>query len=151
MSACDLERVEGYLLGELVRDEAVETVRHLERCASCAAELAWLRRERLALAGRRRSAGGLPDFSAVLVQAQRPEPVSRSGAPRWLLAGIAAAALLVVRLPSPPPAEAFSGVCVAAEPSPAICLEPVALAEATEDSRFGACLLASPAAGGRCF
>jgi anti-sigma factor RsiW len=150
MSACDLERVEGYVFDELVPDEAQETARHLERCEACAAELRLLRRERVAIGSRRRSTGGLPDFSAVLAQAERPEAVAQSGVPRWVMAAFAAAALLAVRLPSPPPGELVSSACVAAEPTAAMCLEPVALAEASEDSRFAACLLASPAAGGHC-
>lgn len=147
MSACDLERVEAYLVGELTADACRTTAAHLRTCDACSNELRLLRRERQALVGRGRSQPALPDFSQVMAALDAPVAPVRPAASRWLLAGLTAAALLLLlpRVPAPVPVEASGGACFAIEAAPTI-----ELAEASEELRFGACLLASPVASSHC-
>lgn len=147
MSACDAARLERWLDEGLDREAGA----HLERCLDCARELRLLREERALFSERARGpALPLPKFEAVLLASRAPQPRwSRRAAPAWIMGAVAAAAMMLVGVqPAPQVALASGDACFLADGEDAPSAE---LAEATEDARFEACLVASPVPRSHCF
>ena len=148
MSRCGrAASLEALAMRELDAAEAVALRAHAEACPTCRHELRWLESERALFAQR-----GARDQVRQLWDERFGAPPRPHRARRVLVAaGVAAAALLALRLeapagraPEPPP------VARAAEPLMTLAHTEV-LAAADLESSLGACLVMSPGAeGGAC-
>jgi len=110
MNACNPERVEQYLFGELPPSAALDVEHHVQGCASCRDELEWLRAERAAFAQhpfRELSPPPLAVIEGRLLNEQRVVWARRLAWGACAAAGLAAAWWLVLArtegVPSPGP------------------------------------------------
>jgi anti-sigma factor RsiW len=162
MSACDLQRadaLDALVQGELTPAQEGPLRAHLQGCAGCARELAWLRAERVALKSRPAPppavvslrAGARPaGLDAVRERARRLQARDRAAARRsLLLAGFAAAAALLVavgggaRPPSLPALASEEAELASVIPW---CGELAGDEVGRLESAFAACLIATPRA-----
>ena len=159
MSGCRAEDVEALLAGELGPAQQTEVQAHLEGCARCARERAWLEAERALFTQRAlREAEPKALWRAVDARAHRSAPRLRASAERWRCVGlgVAASLLMVVTFgprgrslsrPSRDPVSSSAGRSFADElgfsPDPQGGI-------ATLEQQYGACLVATPNAGSRC-
>ena len=156
------EALEAFVAGGLGGAEAAAARAHVAACPRCAEEVRWLRAEGRLFAARAASpAGDPPPFTAVLAAARRERAWWRLPTKAPWFAGLAAAAAVVALLvtrrdpdapvatPEPPPTFA----CY--DDPRSLVVEAAAYATdravASAESRYAACLVATPdTMGGAC-
>jgi anti-sigma factor RsiW len=147
--------LDALLAGELSAEDAERVRAHAALCATCTRALAWQRLERGWMAQRARRMPSRPALSYGALEARLRAPVPRRSpwVPRGLMALGAVAAVLFVALGlmprSAPPAfsaEETWGDGLMSVATVEACMDPSIEAVARVEARFGACLLASPAA-----
>jgi anti-sigma factor RsiW len=136
--------------GELPTSDALALRAHVAGCASCDREIEWLRAERRLLSNRTR-ARAVPSARLLAgVQARRSAARYRppNRATRWLpaLAGSLCIALITGLICVQRPRYEVPGTSARA----LLPEDPLAVEISLLESRFGACLVATPASGGSC-
>ncbi len=158
MSACSFEAVDALAFGELPPAKADEVSAHVSGCGMCELQLRRLREDRALLASRQRRAP--VDLSATRKGltsrlASRQREREKQGRRRRFLAGtLSAAALLLVTWVSPAlhptsVGTVGAGLLVSAMDPSLACRLPARwadLAIVTVETRYGACLVATPRA-----
>ncbi len=161
MSTCSFEAVDALAFGELPPPRAAEVSEHVAACRMCELQLRRLKADRALLSGRARAVAPAFDLSAArrAVTARLAQREQRALARRrtFLAGALSAAALLLVTWLSPalrtPAHLSASGVHAdlfmsLMDPSLA-CRSPVRWDDRaifSVESRYGACLLATPRA-----
>ena len=156
MNDCRPEELEALLDGELSAPRLATLAAHLEGCARCSRENAWLVAERELFAQRAlREAEPRALWSAVDARAHGPR--HRASTERWRRVGLGVAASLLLlvtfgpRGASPPP-HSFAPVASGARSfSDELGFSPDPQSGiVTLEQRYGACLVATPNAASRC-
>ena len=153
---CSESELDALLAGELAREDAERVRAHAATCATCTRALAWQRLERGWMAQRARRMPSRPGLSygALEARLRAPAPHHRSQWAHWgMMALGAVAAVLFVALnmvprtvPTSLSAEETWGDGLMSVATVEACMDPSIEAVARVEARFGACLLASPAA-----
>src|SRR5262249_14408725 len=97
---CPMEELEALVAGKLAADEAARVMAHVDECATCRDEVAWLRAEAELMARRRERAEDVADARGPAIAdrlAQPSAPTATTASPSKASAATAAAATAPVR------------------------------------------------------